>query len=410
MGYRFFLSYARVQAQRHEVEEFFTKLSDSLGEILPRNGGTPGFYDRDIEPGSDWGDKISTALGESRSMVCLLSEQYLDSSYCRKELSAFLARIKAQGKRAADLIIPVTWTPTTRQLHPILAALQNDHRSYPDEYREKGLARLSRQSRYEDMYVEIVEKLASIIKGNTDRIMLGDSVVPSLANTTDVLRPDAPDDELGPVGPKNPKFIFIAAHPTELPELKVERQGYSIDGSYWWCPYLPPHSQPIGPVVNEVTLQAKLRFGELQVGPSLIGKISLAASKNTPVAVLVDPWSLTLDCYRDIVRSIKELAAEIPQVENRCSMFVSWNDDDPDTRVSAGSLAGHVNTALQVEGRQPLKYFFGRIDNLADFRQKLCDTFTNMNLKALDGATEPLPDVPAGAPPPTISGVSGSAS
>jgi len=408
MGYRFFLSYSRAQTQRHEIEEFFTKLSDSLGEILPRDGGRAGFYDGDIEPASDWGDVIATALGESRAMVCLLSEQYLDSPYCRKELSAFLTRIRAQGKRPADLIIPVTWTPMSRRLHPILAALQDGHRSYPDEYREKGVARLGRQNRYADEYVEIIEKIASVIKDNTNRILLGDSAVASLADTIDLIRPDTPDDELGPIGPKNPKFIFIAAHPTELPDTRVERQAYSNDGSYWWCPYQPPLSQAIGPVATEVTLQENLRFGEIDAtSPTLLAKITLAATKNTPVAVLVDPWSLTVDRYRDIVRSIKDLAAGTPQVENRCSVFVSWNNEDPDTRVCAVPLEGHVTLALQVVGRMPLKYFYGRIDTLVEFRQKLVDTFRHMNFKTLDAATEPLPDVPAGGPPPTLTAVPG---
>ncbi|MFL6245455.1 MAG: TIR domain-containing protein [Thermoanaerobaculia bacterium] len=406
MGYRFFLSYKRITSQRHEVEQFFTKLSDSLGEILPQDGSEPGFYDGDIEPASDWGDRISGALSESRAIVCLLSEQYLESSYCRKELSAFLTRLRQQGKRPADLVIPITWTPISRPLHPLLAALQDGYRSYPDEYREKGLARLGRQNRYADSYTEIVETLASVIRNNTNRIMLADSPVPSFAETIDEIRPDALDEELGPVGPKNPRFIFIAAHPTELPELKVERQGYSQDGSYWWCPYQPPDTQPIGPAVNEMVLQENLRFFEIHAtsGPMLMRKISLAAAKNTPVAILVDPWSLTVDRYRDLVRTIKELAIEEPQVENRCGVFVSWNERDPDTQVNKVPLLGWVTSALQVDGRKPLKYCFERIEDLADFRQKLFDTFRTMNLKALD-VTGPLPDVPLGEPAPTLSAV-----
>ena len=404
MGYRFFLSYKRITENRHEVEAFFNRLSGSLAEILPQDGSTPGFYDGDIEPASDWGATISSALGQSRAIVCLLSEQYLGSEYCRKELSAFLLRLQNQKKRPKDLIIPVTWTPISQPLHPLLAALQDDYRSYPTEYRERGLARLGRQNRYADAYTEIVEKLASVIRDNTNRILLADSEVPPFANTIDLIRPETPDEELGEIGPKNPRFVFIAAHPTELPDMRAERRPYSHDGSYWWCPYQPPHPQAIGPAVNEMVLQENLRFFEIQAtSPRLIQKIERAASKNTPVAVLVDPWSLTIDRYKDLVKSIRDLAVEQSGVENRCGVFVSWNAQDPDTQVNELPLHTHVTTTLHVQERQPLKYCYERIGDLAELRLKLFDAFRNMNLKALDAATEPLPDLPSSEPAPTLS-------
>src|SRR5438270_540670 len=410
MGYRFFLSYAHVRSQRDEVEDFFDKLNDYVTELLPRDTGSAGFFDREMEPGAQWGEAILTALRTSRTMVVLVTEQYLDSPYCGRELGAFKARADASPHHAADLIIPVTWTPVSRPLPLVLTALQDPmgNRAFPPEYAERGLARLSRQKKYEDAYTEVVERLADIIFRNSDRLLDSPSI-PPLQQTVNVLRPGDPVDGLGQLGPKNAKFVYIAAHPMELPPRKEARQAYGEEGGYWWCPFQPPEERWVGLVANEVVAQERLRYFEIPAtSPDLLARIELAARSNTPVAILVDPWTLTVDRYNDIVNGIAALARETPEVEESCGVFVSWNNLDVDTQREGAALENHVNAALSLPGMKPPRHFHKQINDIGTFRTTLVDAFRTMKLRGLDNASASPAGIPdGGGPPPVLNAVRG---
>lgn len=409
MTYQFFLSYAHVDAQRVEVKNLFDKLTGFVTERLGRDQGQAGFIDQEIAPALEWGPAILAGLRTARSMICLLSEQYIDSDYSGRELGAFKARVDAMGYQGGGLIIPVLWTPITRPLPEVLAALQID-RSLPQSYLEKGLAYLSRLSKYQDDFIEVVYSLAAVVKKQTEASPLPESVtIPTLRQTVNVIRPNKPVGDLGPLGPKNPKFVYIAADPKDLPPQRVDRAAYGGEGGYWWCPYNPPESRAVGAMVNEAVLQANLRYGELPAeAPTLLNDIELAARNNTPVAILIDPWSLTVEWCRNLVREIATLAQASPAVSESCGLFVSWNEGDADTHREELLLRKYIEATFNFQGARPPKYFYPRIETIGGFRKLLDETLKSITLRAMDAITQRPPAAPAGGAPPTLSTVSGS--
>jgi FxsC-like protein len=410
MAFQFFLSYAHVDAQRGEVKSFFDKLTGFVAELLPRDEGQVGFIDQQIAPALEWGPTILGGLRTARSMVCLLSEQYLDSDYSGRELAAFKRRVDELGYGGAGLILPVLWTPMARQLPNVLSALQTHDAELPQSYRDKGLAYLSRLRKYEDDVIEVIYRLAQLIAARTKASVLPEStMIPPLRHMPNLLRPDRPVGDLGPLGPKNPKFVFIAAHPNDLPPQRADRAAYGGEGGYWWCPYNPPESRAVGALVNEVVLQANLRYGELPAeAPNLLNDIELAAQNNTPVAIVIDPWSLTVNWCSQLVHDIVAMATTTPAVSESCGLFVSWNDDDPDTQREALLLNRQFEAIFNFQAGRPPKYFYPRVDSMGGFRRLLDETIKNITLRAMDAMTQRPPSAPAGGAAPTLSTVEGS--
>lgn len=397
MGYRFFVSYARADPRENEeIEEFVDDLSAEVVGAVGRNGGEPAFFDRHIEPARDWSEAILNGLCTSKALICLISESYVASNYCGREFSAFSQRLKQANALAADLIIPVIWRVVSRELPPPLAALQNDHIDFPRTYKELGLVRLKRKSRYHDDYMDVVEKLADVIVKNTTRSWIADTnKLPPLLQTPNAFQPGDAVPTVGPIGPKNAKFVYVVAAPHELPPQKEARAAYGDEGGYWWCPYQPPEELSIGAVATDAALQSQTRYGELAPSDDLPSLVEVAARNNTPVAILVDPWSLMLEKYERLARSLRALAAESPVVDESCGVFVSWNSLDADTGKLRQRLEDAVRMAFTPEAGKTPRYYFPRLETLTDFRDQLVTTLREIKMRIME-KTDPARAVGSG--------------
>lgn len=393
VAYQFFLSYARVQGQSTDVSEFFNDLADAVRAQMARDGGEAGFLDTTMEIGSDWRDTIATALRTCKSMICLLSEQYIDSDYCGREFAALSKRLAGLGiaVETSGLIIPVRWTLFDRKLPAVLGALQNDNRGFPSEYEEHGLQRLRRFNQYHDQYLQSVYKLADTIIATTRTRLIPDAVeILSLRQTPNAFRPgQAVTTDLGPLGPKNAKFVYVAAHPDELPPSRLERSAYNDEGGWWWCPYLPPEQQTIGDVANDAAREVRMRPGDLPTSRELATNLAIAIRNNTPVAIFVDPWTLTLERYDRFVRDVCQL---LKDVEGDYGAFVTWNEADTDTAAQQRMLQAQVEVSFTPH--RPTEFYFPSIRTLPELRERIIEYLRGARARIMERG--PVRQVQAG--------------
>lgn len=138
----FFLSYARSRSSgrhgpRHGPNEavirFFEDLSEDVAQLISRPPGSdPGFMDRSMRGGVKWTDELLTAVGTSQVLVALLSDPFINSTWCGMEWHAFSqrpVRPRPGAKRDHQTgIIPVLWAP------------------YPDDRTPKAVSEVQRFS------------------------------------------------------------------------------------------------------------------------------------------------------------------------------------------------------------------------------------------------------------------------
>ena len=108
------------------------------------------------------GPKCSrTVFGRQKMLVCLISPNYLGSTWCGRELEIFLQRLASQNPAAPKpYIFPVWWELLPgRSLPPKLSAYQNNEDAFHPRYREKGLRQLATLPKFRGAFLEFVRNL-----------------------------------------------------------------------------------------------------------------------------------------------------------------------------------------------------------------------------------------------------------
>jgi formylglycine-generating enzyme required for sulfatase activity len=129
-----FLSYAH----RDDAYGGITALREALGHAIGQATGDDFeiFQDRkDIAWGEHWPSKLEQGLAGGRFLIAILSPSFLNSDYCRKELTEFLAIEQSSGRN--DLILPIYYrttplleNPTRRDTDPLAKVISQ--RQYAD--------------------------------------------------------------------------------------------------------------------------------------------------------------------------------------------------------------------------------------------------------------------------------------
>lgn len=141
---RIFLSYSHAdEAYKQELDEHFSALKmDGLVEIL---------HDRQLIAGQKWDKGIKDKLSQSDMVLCLLSKDFMKSSYIWQ---TELAQAKEEGKIIIPIFIrPCDWDENVFNLNS-LQGLPND---------EKWVESRHWHSR-DEAYVEIIRGLRKIFK------------------------------------------------------------------------------------------------------------------------------------------------------------------------------------------------------------------------------------------------------
>lgn len=125
------------------IEEFRQPLEALLGVV---SGKSAVFVDeREIEWGDEWHESLQDAVCRTRSLICLVSPQYLNSEWCGREYQVFLSRKQASGSKdegtAPSWIFPILWEalPGKRKLPAVISRFQYRLPEAPEDLEQRGL-------------------------------------------------------------------------------------------------------------------------------------------------------------------------------------------------------------------------------------------------------------------------------
>lgn len=110
--YDLFVSHSGVSVLGEWVDAFVAILQDLVGQRLGRSVRI--FLDRsELQVAEVWRDATATALLHSRTMLALVSPEFVASRWCQLEWAAFERREMERGPSVAPLIWPVCVQPTS---------------------------------------------------------------------------------------------------------------------------------------------------------------------------------------------------------------------------------------------------------------------------------------------------------
>lgn len=115
MPWRIFYSYSHKDAEARE------RLATYLAPLRQQNKIVE-WYDRKIEPGTDWGNELSTQLNLADLILLLVSEDFLASEYCfGVEVDRAMARLKHGEARVVPILLkPCLWEESRFSLLQII--------------------------------------------------------------------------------------------------------------------------------------------------------------------------------------------------------------------------------------------------------------------------------------------------
>lgn len=88
-AYDLFVSYARADNRDGGIEALVRTIQEEYARFFDGKELRCFFDAQSIENGEDWRNRLYSALKQSRMMICMLSENYLASEWCRREWRAW---------------------------------------------------------------------------------------------------------------------------------------------------------------------------------------------------------------------------------------------------------------------------------------------------------------------------------
>jgi FxsC-like protein len=401
--HKFFFSYARANSDPY-LKQFFNDLSDSIrGQLGLDQDEVVGFFDqREFELGSEWLEELHEPLQSCPVLVSLYSPAYFRSVYCGKEWEWFRRRrelyvsLQRQAGNAdvrhPAVLKPVIWIPFMEgQEAPAVVSGPQYYSGDPREDHNKiGLNKMRKQhANFETNYDRFIENLKKeIIQAQH----IGLPPLQGLQNLDEIesaFHPVAPVDlnETAPPpvapatlrqkGPKSVRFVFIAGQPDQFPAGARQREYYLQLGGPEWKPYYPEASSPIMSLAQRVAADLEIFSNELRVGENLAKDVRDAESEGSLVVLFVDSWTAELPEYRRILSTFDQ------QNYFNCSIFVPWNEKDPQTagrkeelrRILRDEIFPRWSRFANLE--QPI-YFRDQITSISDLSHQLEDTLRKL--------------------------------
>jgi FxsC-like protein len=400
MPYYFFFSYAHANEDSY-VKQFFDELSQQIrDQVGLKADETVGFFDRPaLELGAEWTEELDQALQDCPVMVSLYSPAYFNSEYCGKEWEVFrrrrelhTTRARAAGEQNAKhppVIKPVIWIPLRPdQSVPEAAGGAQYFMGSPNaDHNKEGLRKMRKQyATYETNYDLFVENLKNEI---LDAQNVGLPALPDFqgVNTIDSAfhpgahapaKPSRPLAAGGRKGPTFVRFVFIAGQPNQFPA-GFRTRDYLQSGGAEWKPYYPDKPRPIELVAQEVAVNLDLFNSELPFDGNLAQAVRDAETDRSLVVLFVDSWSTELDFYKPTLKNLDGYAYM------NCSIFVPWNENDPQTAGKTEELRQSVRRNIfprwsrLADSNQPF-FFRDSIHSLDELREQLRDTLRQLQI------------------------------
>ena len=368
--YLFFLSYARRDAKGDPwLRQFYNRLAREVARLsgLPANveDSEIGFFDdKGIKDGDEWPWSLVSALQTTKVFVCLYSNAYFKSEFGGKEFQIFRSRLDLYRDRhggiAPSLILPVLWDPirSVEQLPEAVVDIQYTRPEYGESYTQFGLAHLLRKKNapaYQDFiarFAQHIVKKAETIKNDLPQL----SPFPSIKTvksafhatsepippTVDVDHQQLPASAVRPTikGPNVAWYVYFAGRQADYEGVRMRRECYGqVDGREWQ-PHLPPVDKKVGIITPNVAHEKNILTDVLPLSQDLIENLRKAEATNTIAVLIVDPWSVKFESYRELMSDYDE---------NRffnCGVIVVWNTNDDETMENRSELKEQIEATF----------------------------------------------------------------
>lgn len=413
----FFFSYARTDAGTEHLKTFYSDLVYEVRRKAGLHNDTPeshiGFMDTGISLGADWAQRLGNALHTCRTFICLYSPSYFKSPDCGKEFQVFNSRldeyIRASGSKIErpNLIFPVLWdTPRiiTKSLPPAVSGIEYINDSLGELYASKGLYILSKVRSQENVnaYNQFVLSFAELIVQEADPNRLPPSSPPRpFEQEKNAFQTVADEGAQGITattrgGPNAAHFVYVAGSNSELGSVRRKVDCYGEDEKEW-RPFHPGLEKPVWLISQSVATTEGLEYSRLCIDEDFIGRLREAEEKNVIVVIVVDPWSIQVESYKN----------KMTEFDRRdflnCGILIPWNEQDEETCQSMHALQRGVQATFERKFFLNPTYFRGSIRSPEELQKQICDTINEVRARLIKRAEIKSPLAGGGGQMPLLS-------
>ena len=384
----FFVSYSHIDAHDSHVKTFCERLNAEVLSMVEDEGPKVGFSDLQLNVGDDWAPELRHALQETRTLVCLYSPHYFKSEFCGKEFKIFHDRIqkvfphKEENGECSPLILPVLLVREEFiNLHPSVRHIHYKG-DFPREYLSEGLRQiLQRPMRPpigEDLSAKFIDYFATTLVRNAKQHPLEPGAVARFSAVDSAFHSGA----VGGVAPAQDgadepavaQFVFVAGNRDELAELRTELGPYGAGRGGEWRPY-DSEGEDVRTIAERAAGLQKLDSEVLPLTPDLVELLHKAEDKRRITALVVDPWSVQLQSYRELMRKFDDA-----QDLRASAVLVPWNEGDSETAVMSKQLEATLHDVFNNFIYNRPYYFRNRIPDADALTHELSIVF-NLHLK-----------------------------
>jgi FxsC-like protein len=384
--YNFFFSFASIdwrQSKKDDLEILFKDLKAKLKEF--GLDGTGFFAPDSIERGKEWEKELKEALPASSVLVPIYSPNYFKSVWCGKEWEVFWQRQQENRKappadvQDPEVILPVVWTADFLELPTRVPKVQyRDAVSDAAAYGAKGLGYMMQSPRkfpgkYGDFVHEFGKELAAMVKAQ------GAAKMRPIPNLEEL---DLPFPAHYKRGLSHVQYVFLAGRKDEMENVRTQRDCYgTFENRHDWRPCFPDVNQIAGDLARAVAMgSGKAGYEFVQPGsvPGLIATLRDASARKNIIAVVVDPWSLSLGNFKDFAEKFDAEAFPTSGV------VVTWNEKDAETVKKLPELKNRIDGHFRGRiARQ--EYYKDGVKTPDELREALIATFNTAQERLLEG-------------------------
>jgi FxsC-like protein len=396
--YDFFLSFSSIDWRKNQKDDIHVFFADLVARLARLGRGDGGFFaPDDMHRGVDWERELASALARSRVLVPMYSPNYFKSVYCGKEWRVFHdrydenRRILAPGVQSPEVMLPVVWTADLLRVPDDVAKTQYRQGTDPEKYIDRGLGYLMQSPRrFGAQYQELVDRLG------LDLARLAEAQGPARVrqgrqwNEIDPPFPGTYKRGLGFV-----RYVFIVGRSDEMEPLRQQRDAYgTFENRQDWRPCFPDIDRQAGDLARVVAAEAGKDF-EFVEPRDLTARMREANDLNNVLAVVVDPWSVSLPSFDAFTREL--------DTQNRpaSGVIVAWNQKDPETTRQLPILKN--NMADRFRGRlKRREYFNDTVSSPESFCDALTATFNAAHERLVEGGKIPSAETGPAQPLPSV--------
>lgn len=342
-GSGFYFSYAHTPPLRGDrsdpdywVKRFFHELETEVRHLDHRLHG--GFVDHRIPAGLDPDEYAARNLAECRVFVPLYGDNYFENDKCGREWAVFERRRRLRKARTGEdgrSIVPVLWTPSSRDIPACARQTPPSRLLETDLYLELGLYQLIRLHEHE--YHEAVLRLAQLI-AHRARIEAPPAISPDAYADVEPAFP-------GQAAPQRPLYIAVAAAIRRTLPKERDPEYYGANPQEW-RPYQPEVLEPLAEraarIAGSVGYTARISVLTTSSPETKMPGPRLETQRQQgPSIVLADPW--VFDGYASSRTALERV--------DRCRretvrLMVPWSCEDEETARQRVYLEARVQSTV----------------------------------------------------------------